>query len=337
MNLIRQKIEAFWSRAKVWLRVVLPADGLEITDHAIRWCRLVDGIPQTFMVNVPPGVMQDGKILDRPALAALLAHVHDASSGPRHASKKELVILTLGSAPTFMRLFYLPLIERDRLEKAVVLNLQMISPSHGAATNSGWQVLSEDTEKNRFEVVGVFIDRALVEAVVDVLRETGFVIVAAESKVLSLARALAKGGGSLDPGGIYVMVSCDDSGMDFMIIRKGVLCFAYTIPWHEIENEQGQVEDEHFTAALSRGVRQIVNFYGQHWPDPVNAAVIAANDMMPTVQASVSSNVPYDVVPFVAGPYDAMRDITVVFGAALRGVLSRAVLFFLIHEVPCVA
>ena len=320
---ISPNIKSLWERVLIWLRIVLPADGMEITDHVIRWCRLDDGVPQTFAVKVPPGVMQDGKILDRAAFAALMVQVHDAGSGSRSAATKDLVVLTLGSAPTFMHLFYLPLIERNSLDKAIILNLQMISPSDGAATSAGWQVLTEDAEKNRFEVVGVFINRALIDEMTEVLYEVGFVTVAVESKALSLARALAKGGSGLDVQGSYIMVSCDDTGMDFMIIRKGVLCFAYAIPWHEIANEQGQVEDEQFAAALTRGVRQITNFYEQHWSDPVTAAVIAADNLLPTVQATVAGVVSYPVVPFMVGTNDAVRGAPVAFGAALRGVVPH--------------
>jgi hypothetical protein len=316
-------MKALWDRIMLWLRVDVPSDGLEITDHAIRWCRIAGGVPQTFVVKVPPGVMQDGKILDRPALVALLTQVHDAASGPRPGAKKILVVLTLGSAPTFMQLFYLPLIERNRLEKAIILNLQMISPSEGATTNAGWQVLSEDAEKNRFEVVGVFIGRILMDDMMAALLEAGFVVVAAESKALSLSRALAKGGGGLDPRGAYIMVSCDDTDMDFMIVRKGLLCFAYTIPWLAITDEQGQVPEDRFAAALTRGVRQIVNFYEQHWPDPVTAVVIVANNLLPTVQAIIAADVSYAIVPFVVGANDAFREIPVVFGAALRGISPR--------------
>jgi hypothetical protein len=316
-------VRKFWTRTKIWLRVTVLSDGLEITDHAIRWCRIVDGIPQTLTMKIPPGVMQDGKIVDRDALIGFLSQIRETVSGPRPGTRKNLIVLTLGSMPTFMQLFYLPLMEHGRLEKAITLNLQMIAPSDGAATNAGGQILGEDTEKSRFEVAGVFIDRALMDDMVGALREGGFVVVAAESKALSLARVLARGESGFDPKGAYIMISCDDTSMDLMIVRKGILCFAYAIPWREIVDEQGEVSQDHFGAALTRGMRQIVNFYEQHWSDPITAVVVVANNLLPTIQGVLAAIVPYATIPFMAGEGDTIREALVAFGAALRGLLPN--------------
>lgn len=310
-----------------WLRVKVPASGLEITDHAIRWCRLGGKAPQIFIAKLSPGILQDGKILDRPAFLTALQDVRAAVFGSHQKSKTEMVVLSMGSTLTFMRIFQLPLVAHDRLEKAVALNLQMLAPSDASDTSSGWQVIREDRDQGRFEIAGMFIDRASVEDMVEALREVGFVTVAAESKAVSLARVVTKGQTDLDQKGDYIGVAVDDVGMDFIIIRNGVLCFEYALLWREFSDPQGNVSGDAFAGALARGIRQIVNFYQQHWSDIPMAILVAAGDMFDRVReviaASVPPNMAESILPIGFGSADSAKEVPVAFGAALRGIGSE--------------
>jgi hypothetical protein len=312
-----------WLRFLVLLRVEVPIDGLEVTDHVIRWCRLGGAAPTVVAVKLAPGVCMDGKILDKAAFQAALAEIRKAAGG----SKKDLadrimVTLSFGSVQTFMRLFELPLVDRERLEKAVALNLQMVSPGSATDTAAGWQVVRENADQVRVQIAGLFTDRALIDGMVSALREAGFVPVAAESKAVSLARGFRQGLGGTDPVGNYVAVFCDDTGIDFFIFHGGVLGFEYAIPWSQVADPQGEVPLQSFKAAVSQGVRQIMNFYHQHWSDRPAAVLVSAGDLFDVARDAVAAEMSEPVAPLDFGP--AAAGVSVAFGAALRGTMPGA-------------
>ncbi len=321
-----KNFEKFFGKVLSWLRVKVPASGLEVTDHAIRWCRLSGGTPQTIVVKLSPGILQDGKIIDKPAFLMALQELKTSAFGSRHKSKADMVVLSMGSTLTFMRLFQLPLVARDRLEKAVALNLQMLAPSDASDTSSGWQIIREDRDQGKFEVAGMFIDRASIEEMVSALREIGFVAVAAESKAVSLARVITKGQNDFDQKGSYITLAIDDVGMDFLVVRNGVLCFEYAILWREFADQQGNVSEDAFSAALARGIRQITNFYQQHWSDIPTAILVSAGDIFERVRTVIAASVPENmagsIFPLGFGSVNSVQDVPVAFGAALRGIGS---------------
>ena len=49
-------VKKLWRRLLFLLRVEVPIDGLEVTDHAIRWCRIGGLAPQVATVQLPPQV-----------------------------------------------------------------------------------------------------------------------------------------------------------------------------------------------------------------------------------------------------------------------------------------
>lgn len=316
----------FFRRALFWLCVRVPASGLEVGDHAIRWCRLGGTAPRTAVVKLTPGVVMEGRIIDKPAFMASLQELRTLAFGKRGVLKTDIVVLSMSSTLTFMRLFPLPIVNSDQLKKAVALNIQMLAPTGEMDTSSGWQIVYEDRDQGRFEIAAMFVDRSSVEGMVTACREGGFVVVAAESKAVSLARVVARGQTDLDPNGYYIAVALDDVGLDFVIIRNGVLCFEYALPWHEFADPQGNVSGDDFTRALSRGIRQIENFYQQHWSDVPAAILVAAGNMFDQVRAilvaNVSPSIAGAIFPLGFGSADVLKDVPVAFGAALRGIGS---------------
>jgi hypothetical protein len=316
-------VKKLWRRLLFLLRVEVPIDGLEVTDHAIRWCRVGGLVPQVATVQLPPQVCEGGKILDKPAFLAALREVHAVATGASKKSASQVMVtLSFGSIQMFMRLFELPLTDRKRLEKAVALNLQMVSPGSANSTAAGWQVVREDVDQVRVQVAGLFADRPLVDDMIATLREAGFVAVAAESRAVSLARGLARGMGGADPAASYIGVLCDDTGPDFFIFHSGVLGFEYSVPWSQIADPQGAVSTEALAAALTQGARQIMNFYRQHWSDTPAAAFVSAGDLFETVQAALGTEFKEPILPLDFGPEAA--GVSVAFGAALRGGMPEA-------------
>ena len=121
----------------------------------------------------------------------------------------------------------------------------------------------------RAEVLGAFADRAMVDAMTNALFAAGFMAAAVESKAFAIARVMREYGSGFDPAKSYIIAIIDDSGLDFIIIRSGQLCFEYMNPWQDIADEKGEITIEKFTQTFTLGLRQVLNFYRQHWQEPI--------------------------------------------------------------------
>ena len=64
----------------------------------------------------------------------------------------------------------------------------------------------------------------------------------------------------------YLLLDIDNSGIDFLIIRKGKLYFEYASRWNDLADQKGQIYVTKFKEALEADMRQVMNFYTQHWP-----------------------------------------------------------------------
>ena len=161
------------------------------------------------------------------------------------------------------------------------LNLQMTSSAETAETYSGWEVVSMDKMVGRVEALGAFADRAMVDAMTNALFSGGFVATAVESKALAVARAMREYGSGLDLEKSYLVAIIDDSGIDFIIVRHGQLCFEYMSPWRDIADEKGQITVEKFKQAFTLDLNQVLNFYRQHWTDPLAAIGLSGDSLIP--------------------------------------------------------
>ncbi len=305
----------------LWLRLTAIADGLEISDHAVRLARKHRGSWTISTVRLDPGIVVAGVVKDPEAFVAAIRTVKEQALGARRAKKQYNVVVTLSSANIYNQLFDLPIIAGEDLESAIVLNLQMVAPSDAAQTYFGWQVLGKDEDRMRYEIMSMFVDRGVVDGVLAGLRECKFVAVAAESKALSLTRTFNEAVENVQVAGAYIIVRVDDSGIDFVIVRNGQLYFGYAIPWSELADQSGAVSEEAFTAAASRGLHQVMNFYGQHWSDPVQAIIVDAAAMADKITTIATTQFTQPVIPLTLDfeGVEVVSESFVSLGAGFRG------------------
>jgi hypothetical protein len=211
------------------------------------------------------------------------------------------------------------------LDKAIQLNIQMVSPADISQTYSGWQKISEDPTTLRLEILSSFLDKATVDELTKALFEAGFLAVALESRALALSRLWREQGAGFDPNKSYILVSLDSSGLDFLVVRRSQLYFEYFIPWRDITDKKGQISMDVFGATVVRSLHQVLNFYGQQWPDPVQEVVISATGLKEEIEKIVKEN-------FSLHPVELRFQIDesigpewfVALGCGLRGLKPRS-------------
>ncbi len=320
------KISYYAKRFFALLRARTPVGGLEISDTALRFA-VFDGKTWKFTsLRLPPGLMESNRIQNRAEfiLAAQRLRAQILGEDEARGKGKINVVVSLSSISIYSQVFGLPIIQGENLEKAVQLNVQMVSPVEVKEAYSGWQLVGEDKDTFRLEVLSAFVDRKVVDDVTQALEETGFVVVAIESRALALARLVRERGVRIDLAKPYILINLDTAGLDFLILRRGQLYFEYFHSWKEMQNEKQQVTREAFEALLKRSLYQVLNFYTAHWPEPLKEVLVSTNALQGEMSQIIVKNFGLTVQPLtITADAQFTPDWFVAIGSALRGLMPR--------------
>ena len=241
-------------------------------------------------VRLEPDILEKGRIKNREAFIAALTALRVAAQGEEKA-KKMNVVLCISSAETYTQLFSLPLVQSGELEKTVELNLRMASPLEAGEAHSGWQLVNREKDKPQLQILSAFMERKAVDEIVDALFEAGFLVMAVESRALALARMFREKGAGIDAAKSYIFVNIDNTGLDFLIIRNGMLYFEYANSWRDLMDEKGEITIAKFESMLAASVRQVINFYNQHWAEePLSAIILSAVALEAEAEKAIAPN-----------------------------------------------
>lgn len=273
-------MKKIFSKILSLLRVRSVAGGLEVSDQVLRLVYFNGKLWELAAVRLAPGVMEKGKIKDAEAFIKALSELKAKIPFSRSRHKKMNVVVALSSAKMYMQVFPLPVMEGKNLADAVDLNLKMLSPIDTADAYFGWEPIGKDDSGLHTEIAAAFIERTLIDEMTKALYAAGFIIVGVESRALALARIFQEKGAGADLTKAYLLLDIDNTGTDFLVIRKGRLYFEYPTEWGDLGDEKGEVSIEKFKRALAADLRQVVNFAGQHWPSEPLVAVVLSSTIL---------------------------------------------------------
>jgi hypothetical protein len=313
-------IKIYFQKILSFLRVRSHADGLEVSDQVLRLTYFDRNAWQMEAVRLAPGIMEKGVIKDAVAFAAAL---HELKSKLPPAKRKKRILnvfVAMSSVNMYSQVFTLPFMEGGDLDKAIELNVQMISPMDVSHAYFGWQLLDRNEIILRSEIAAAFADKAIVDAMTQALYVAGFVVVGVESRALALVRTLREKATGVDKKQSYLLVDIDSAGVDFLIVRKDALYFEYATPWTDIADEKGQIAVAKFEEALSSSMRQVLNFYSQHWPEPLAGVILSAGAFQAQAEEAVRNSSALPVIPLaLAMDQQIPSEWFVAFGCGLRG------------------
>ena len=303
------------------LRVRVVAGGLEISDQVLRLVYFDGKVLQMAAVVLGPGVMEKGAIKDATAFVDALHAVKEKIPAFAGKKKKMNVVVSLGSASIYTQSFNLPIMEGKELTKAIDLNVQMSSPDDLAKSYFSSEILDRDDEHVRLEIAAAFIDKQLVDALTGILFSAGFIVLGVESRALALVRMIREKAVSFDITGSYLVLDIDETGIDFLVMRKGRLYFEYATLWSDIADAKGEVAMEKFSEALSANLRQVTNFYHQRWQDPLVGVIIPSAMLHEEAEkiAGEASTLPVVNILFDTDKEPVSPEWLVAVGASLRG------------------
>ncbi len=294
--------------------------GLEISDVALRFAYYSGNMWHLTAVPLEPGTLESGKIKDREKFILALKTLRAGLSAGSKRYKISVVV-SLSSISIYSQVFSLPIVKGENLDRAVQLNIEMVSPIDTSQAYSGWQAVGEDQGSLRLEILSAFIDRAVVDEIKKALLEADFIPVVMESRALALTRLLREEGAGMgvDVKKSYILISIDGSGVDFLIIRLGQLYFEYFNPWQDIMNEKGQISSEAFETAVIRNLHQVMNFYGQHWTEPISEVILSAAALKDEAKKVVADNFPFIVRELSLKDQEVAPEWFIALGCGLRG------------------
>jgi Tfp pilus assembly protein PilN len=306
------------------LRVRSTAAGLEVSDEVLRLA-VFDGKGwKMYAERLEPGILEQGKIKDRAAFIVAAAALRK-QMGPKHAKKQVGVVLCLSSVDIYTQVFRLPMVKGGGLDEAVKLNLQMASPIPVNDAYSGWQVVGSNENTGQIEILAAFVMRKLVDEMADALFEGGFLAMAVESRGLALTRLVREKGAGVDVPKAYLFVNIDNFGLDFLVIRNGALYFEYQNPWHDLADEKGEITVEKFETTLAASLRQVLNFYGQSWPEALGAIILSTVAFQAEAERVITESATFPAMrlTLVMGQ-PISSEWLVVLGSSLRGSAARS-------------
>lgn len=317
-------IKYYFLKLLAFLRLKSIVAGLEVSDAALRLATFDGKAWRMSGVRLEPDVMEKGEIKDHEKFVAALKALKSKILNGGGEDKKINTVVSLSSISIYSQVFSLPIVEGESLDKAIQLNVQMVSPVESSQAYSGWQLVGRDQDALRLEILSAFIERATVDKFSKALFEAGFLVVALESRALALSRVLRVEGEGIDVARSYTMVSIDGSGIDFLIIRQGQLYFEYFNPWRDIMDENGQVSMDLFRTTITRSLHQVLNFYGQHWSDPVNEVVLSATALGEEAKKVIEENFSTPVrFLFLKLGQAVGPEWYIALGSGLRGLVPR--------------
>ncbi len=314
-------MKPFFQKILFLLRVSVHPDGLEISDQALRFMYFYQNAWQMEAIRLAPGIMENGVIKDAPAFSAALHELRSKLPPAKRKKRMLNIFIAMSSVNMYSQVFTLPFMEGGDLDKAIELNVQMISPVDVSRAYFGWQLLNRNEMTLHSEIAAAFADKAIVDAMLEALYAAGFVTVGVESRALALVRVLREKGVNVDKKQSYLLVDIDSAGIDFLVIRNNALYFEYATQWVDIADEKGQITVLKFEEALSSSMRQVLNFYSQHWLEPLVGVILSAVAFNDEAVSAIQSSSTLPIIPFTLIDMEQQIPLEwlVAFGCGLRG------------------
>lgn len=322
--------KVLFGRAKDFLKKSLallnpkPAvGGLHVTDLALYFAVIKEGELVKASLRLPPGILAGGEIKDRASFIAALRALRGQVAPPK---KPVYVVAVLPASIVYTQAFAVPALEGARLEEAVRLNLEMLSPIDPSRAVFGYQVLGEKAgETNQLELLGAFAEAERVNSFLGAFGEAGFVVTAAELPALSLTRVIAESE-NIPDADAHLVVSVAADGMEFSVFRNRALLFARFTSWQAavLEFNGHALSAADFKEFLAREIEQVLNFYANRWGTSLNKAVIVGEQMREEIAGAIKERFFLEIEPIAMAKYgDLESRFWPAAGAAIRGLLPR--------------
>ncbi|HMB17417.1 MAG TPA: hypothetical protein VKO61_00695 [Candidatus Paceibacterota bacterium] len=294
--------------------------GLQITDSSLRYLILEgNNKADTFSVKLPPGVVLGGKVQDEEKFVYYLNQLHGLIS-PNNPNERLKTIVCLPSAITYTQNYNIPNVGDQRMKEAAELNLEMISPIPTENAYMSWQLINETEDK--YELLGAFADKAVVDKFRDLLVQSNFMPMIFEFPSLALSWTINNSVGPRKESFLVLNVSGD--GIDLFLLRSGSIYFDYYKSWKSIQGNNKKISRELFDKVLVEEVRKVVNFTSSRFNENLKYVFVVAPGLSGEVKKVLEGNFGVQAAPLQTTVKPLSPAWYPVLGSALRGRWDRS-------------
>ena len=315
--------------SKDWHKLLVPeftVNAISIEDRVVRvFCfdKKIERIARWGKYALPKGIIEEG-ILKKPEYLKSFFNSLYKKLWPKE--KTIWTILTLPSANFFIHIFNLPDLEEERFNEAIVFNTQMVAPLSLEESYFDWEdwgVANRNGEKEVFVALGV---KKQIDPYLEILKESGFNVVAVEPLAVSLARFNNKFIEKEEP---VLIIDLRPEGIEFVIAEGEKTIYFDFDSWEEIFGKDipKQITFDILKKHISCEIPVLLNFYSLKRKKVLQKFVFFSfnNQLANVLKRWIQ--VQYQLVPGETKLPSHLKQISGdwfgVLGAALRGLIPR--------------
>jgi len=299
------------------------AGGLVLSDSSFKYTKFSAGKPKQFVLRLPPGLVEDGRIKDRLKVIAALYQMKNMIEPTNR--KKIAVVISLENSLVYSQIFNLPHLEGAALKEAAELNLQIISPLNINQSYYGYEVIDQSIIDGRqLEVFGAFILAEVVDEWIRVLTETDFTVAAVEFQAFGLVRELINLA-QPDPKRPHAVLAVSSEGVDFIVIKNNHLYFDYFYSWKSIQADNRQIAWSDFIKMIIGELEKILRFSASRFGVDIDSAYLITQGLSEEIkQALVSAFPKIKIEEPIINNQRLSPGWLESLGAARRGLMPRS-------------
>lgn len=253
--------------------------GLEISQNFLIFTYFLDEERKNFFRAkiACPGCFLNGKVENEEKMKEALKKLNSlVQKNFKFKGKDPIkVAVTLPGNNFFSQLFDLPLIEKESLKEAIILNLKLASPQEFEKVCVDWQIQKIDLSSNKIVFLGVFFPKSIVRKLEVILREANFLPVAIEPFSLSLSRAIIH----LLPFKLsnLALLYLTEEGIETLIVIEKKVHFFFFQEWYQ----EFFKEKEKMIEFLKRTIFHTKTFWNYHFKIQFPEIIFLAGKVTP--------------------------------------------------------
>lgn len=296
---------------------------LEISDLALKFLSLAGGKLKQIAMPLPPGVINRGKIIDRPRLVRILVNLHQQIQSPK---KPVHVVLVVPASVAQAQAFNMPLMPPSEIETTAEMNLRSIASGDIGSFYHGYEIIGQKPQ-GQIEALAAFANAQQVDEFISVLKDSSFNTVAVEFPGLALSRLIKEYCEIVNSESPTLVINLSDDGPEIIVIKNGHrLDFSQFHYWAAIQEQIGgrQLKPEDVKEFLSRQIKEVINLHSSRLGVPIKEAALITNPLGPEIAKMVKENFALDLQILTVPKFSEVLPVWyTALGAATRGLLPR--------------
>lgn len=207
--------------------------GLDLSDLSIKTFQLeregkIDKIRSCGSLDIPPGNIEDGKIIDKDKVASFIKEVIKRS-GPKRINTRK-AICSIPESKAFLRIINIPKMEEEEIREAIKWEMEANIPLPIDQVYFDWQCLDCDG-KNKQNILTVAVSKEIIDDLVKTAEKAGLEIYGLEIESIATARSLISEQNKTKTGGTSLIVDLGAQRTSFIMVVNGVPYFTSSIPF----------------------------------------------------------------------------------------------------------